>query len=98
MGIHSGEFKKLGRAELMEDCIEMCCKESNSDAVFMLGNLCYSVKCFNADLCQTRPAILTSIDNLNINPAVAFLNNAHEQHDGEIILICKDGTIVIRKK
>lgn len=82
MGMHSGVFKKLERAEGMEDCIEMCCQETGSNAAFMLGKLCYSVKCYNSDLCQTRPAFISSIDNLNINPAVAFLNMDTKEHAG----------------
>ena len=82
MGMHSGQFTKLGRTEEMDDCIEMGCKKFNTDAVFMLGKLCYAVKCYNADLCQTRPAFVTSIDNLNINPAVAFLSKETNEHNG----------------
>ena len=75
MGMHSGVFKKLARVENMEDCVEICCKKKDIDAAFMLGNFCYSVKCYNSDLCKVRPAFVSSINNLNVNPAVAFIHN-----------------------
>lgn len=79
MGIHSGKFKSLGRVDNMEDCIEMCCKEKDVDAAFLLGKLCYSVKCYNSDLCQIRPAFISSIDMLNVNPAVSFIHNNNDR-------------------
>jgi hypothetical protein len=84
MGIHSGKFKKLGRVDNMEDCIEICCKENDLDAAFMLGKLCYSVKCYNSDLCQIRPAFVSSLDMLNVNPAVAFIHNNND-HKGNFM-------------
>ena len=83
MGMHSGIFTKLGRAETMEDCIEMGCQEKESDAAFMLGKLCYAVKCYNSGLCQTRPAFISNIKKLNINPAIAFLNTVTNEHTGK---------------
>ena len=80
MGMHSGKYKKLGDVDNMEDCIEMCCKENYNDAAFMLGKVCYSVKCYNSDLCQIRPAFVSNMKKQNVNPAVAFIykNNDHK--------------------
>ncbi|XP_028405506.1 uncharacterized protein LOC114528113 isoform X2 [Dendronephthya gigantea] len=83
MGMHSGKFKNLGQVDNMEDCIEMCCKEKDIDAAFMLGKLCYSVKCYNSDLCQTRPAFISSIDMLNAYPAVSFIHNNDNNDDSK---------------
>ena len=81
MGMHSGKFNKLGWVDNMEDCVEMCCRENDIDAAFMLEKLCYSVKCYNSDLCQIRPAYISSINMLNVNPAVTFIHNNND-HKG----------------
>ena len=73
MGLHSGVFQKIGRVDSMDDCIEMSCKQPNSDVAFMLGSMCYAVHCYSADLCKTVPIFGSSISRLNLNPAVSFL-------------------------
>ena len=96
MGMHSGKFNKLGWVDNMEDCVEMCCRENDIDAAFMLGKLCYSVKCYNSNLCQIRPAYISSINMLNVNPAVTFIHNNNNRKDytrSEIERRC-EGTII----
>ena len=78
MGMHSGKFKAMGRVDNMEDCIEQCCKETDVDVAFMLGKLCYSVECYNSDLCQIRPAFVTNVNMIKDSPAVAFIHNDNE--------------------
>lgn len=73
MGLHSGVFQKIGRVDAMDDCIEMSCKQPNSDVAFMLGSMCYAVHCYSADLCKTVPIFGSSISRLNLNPAISFL-------------------------
>ncbi len=78
------KIQEAGQVDNMEDCVEMCCRENDIDAAFMLGKLCYSVKCYNSDLCQIRPAFVSSINMLNVNPAVAFIYNNND-HKGRCI-------------
>ena len=73
MGMHSGLFTKLGRVEKMDDCIERCCKSSNADVAFMLGSVCFAVKCYSTELCKIAPAMISNIGNLNMNPTLSFL-------------------------
>ena len=73
MGLHSGEFEKIGRVDSMDDCIELCCKADRSDVAFMLGRICYSVKCYSKELCKTVPVLSSNINDFNLNPAVAYL-------------------------
>eukprot|EP00794_Sanderia_malayensis_P011221 gene11221-12400_t len=73
MGMHSGLFTKLGRVNKMDDCIERCCKSSNADVAFMLGPVCFAVKCYSAELCKTSPAMVSNIGDLNMNPTLSFL-------------------------
>ena len=72
MGLHSGEFQKIGKVESMDDCIEMSCRQPNSDVAFMLGSICFAVHCYS-DLCKTVPIFGSSISRLNLNPAISFL-------------------------
>ena len=76
MGLHSGVFQKIGRVDAMDDCIEMSCKQPNSDVAFMLGSMCYAVRCYSADLCKTVPIFGSSISRLNLNPAISFLKKS----------------------
>ena len=78
MGMHSGLFTKLGRVKRMDDCIERCCKSSNTDVAFMLGSMCFAVKCYSADLCKTVPVMISNIGNLNMNPAISFLKKKEQ--------------------
>ena len=73
MGMHSGLFTKLGRVNKMDDCIERCCKSSNADVAFMLGSVCFAVKCYSPELCKIAPAMISNIGNLNMNPTLSFL-------------------------
>ena len=73
MGLHSGVFQKIGKVDSMDDCIEMSCKQSNSDVAFMLGSMCFAVHCYSDDLCKTVPIFGSSISRLNLNPAISFL-------------------------
>ena len=57
----------------MDDCIERCCKSSNADVAFMLGSVCFAVKCYSAELCKTGPAMISNIGDLNMNPTLSFL-------------------------
>ena len=76
MGLHSGVFQKIGRVDAMDECIEMSCKQPNSDVAFMLGSMCYAVHCYSADLCKTVPIFGSSISRLNLNPAISFLKKS----------------------
>ena len=73
MGMHSGLFTKLGHVNKMDDCIERCCRSSNADVAFMLGSVCFAVKCYSPELCKVAPAMISNIGNLNMNPTLSFL-------------------------
>ena len=73
MGLHSGVFQKIGKVDSMDDCIEMSCKQPNTDVAFMLGSICFAVHCYSADLCKTVPIFGSSISRLNLNPAISFI-------------------------
>ena len=59
-GINSGEFRDHGQAESMAECMGYCCSEPDCDLSFMIDKDCYSIRCYKANLCQTRDAKPTS--------------------------------------
>ena len=88
MGLHSGEFEKIGRVDSMDDCIELCCKADKSDVAFMLGRMCYSVKCYSKELCKTVPVLGSNINDFNLNPAVAYLGTKFKDPTSLGKLVC----------
>lgn len=57
----------------MDDCIEMSCRQPHSDVAFMLGTMCYSVRCYSKELCTTVPVFGANLAGFNLKPAISFL-------------------------
>lgn len=74
LGMHSGQFTKIGHVKSMDDCIESCCRSSNADVAYMLGQFCFAVRCKTKEMCKPSPAMYSDIKSLNLNPAISFLN------------------------
>lgn len=69
-GLKAGDFTDVGKVGKLEDCYQICCKSEKCNLAFMLGQNCFSVKCYNDDLCKTIPA-QPSI----FNPQIAYIAN-----------------------
>ncbi len=67
-GLKAGDFTDVGKVGKLSDCYDICCRSEKCDLAFMLGQNCFSVKCYNQDLCQTIPA-QPSI----FNPQIAYV-------------------------
>ena len=69
-GLKAGDFTDVGKVGRLVDCYDICCKNEKCNLAFMLGQNCFSVKCYNDDLCKTIPA-QPSI----FNPQIAYIVN-----------------------
>jgi len=72
-GLKAGDFTDTGKVGSIKECYETCCQQSTCNLAFMLGQNCFSVKCYNKDLCSTIPA-QPSI----FNPQIAYVWNRNE--------------------
>lgn len=77
-GLKAGDFTDTGKVGSIKECYETCCQQSTCNLAFMLGQNCFSVKCYNKDLCSTIPA-QPSI----FNPQIAYVWNRNEMKNGE---------------
>ncbi|CAH3199269.1 unnamed protein product, partial [Porites evermanni] len=60
--LRAGKFSRLGMAEDMETCIQMCCDKDDCEMAFMPGKHCYGVDCFSQEHCEittVKPSNLT---------------------------------------
>ena len=67
-GLKAGDFTDTGKAGNIKECYDICCKQPSCNLAFMLGQNCFSVKCYNKDLCSTikaQPSIF--------NPQIAYV-------------------------
>lgn len=74
--LRAGKFSRLGMAEDMETCIQMCCERDDCEMAFMPGKHCYSVDCFSQEHCEittVKPSNLTvqiaKVRPIVVNPA-----------------------------
>lgn len=67
-GLKAGDFTDTGKVGSIKECYATCCQQASCNLAFMLGQNCFSVKCFNKDLCSTIPA-QPSI----FNPQIAYV-------------------------
>ncbi|XP_074607782.1 uncharacterized protein LOC141860552 isoform X2 [Acropora palmata] len=67
-GLKAGDFTDTGKVGSIKECYATCCQQSSCNLAFMLGQNCFSVKCYNKDLCSTIPA-QPSI----FNPQIAYV-------------------------
>ncbi|CAH3181775.1 unnamed protein product [Porites evermanni] len=74
--LRAGKFSRLGMAEDMETCIQMCCDKDDCEMAFMPGKHCYGVDCFSQEHCEittVKPSNLTvqitKVRPIVVNPA-----------------------------
>ena len=79
-GLKAGDFTDTGKVGSIKECYETCCQHPTCNLAFMLGQNCFSVKCYNKDLCSTIPA-QPSI----FNPQIAYVWNRNEMKNGKLI-------------
>ncbi|XP_022801241.1 uncharacterized protein LOC111338939 [Stylophora pistillata] len=72
-GLKAGDFTDTGKVGSIKECYETCCQHSTCNLAFMLGQNCFSVKCYSKDLCSTIPA-QPSI----FNPQIAYVWSRNE--------------------
>ena len=77
-GLKAGDFTDTGKVGSIKECYATCCQQSSCNLAFMLGQNCFSVKCYNKDLCSTIPA-QPSI----FNPQIAYVWERKELKSGE---------------
>ena len=77
-GLKAGDFTDTGKVGSIKEYYETCCQQSTCNLAFMLGQNCFSVKCYNKDLCSTIPA-QPSI----FNPQIAYVWSRNEMKNGE---------------
>lgn len=68
-GMKAGVFNDHGEVEDMETCSEYCCRDKECHLAYMVDKSCYSVKCFNSELCKTFTA-----PNFFLNPVISFVS------------------------
>ena len=64
----AGVFTSNGLITSMEDCAKICCSSKSCDLAYMVGNSCYSVRCYSKELCQVEMAT-----PLALNPTIAYV-------------------------
>ena len=77
-GLKAGDFTDTGKVGSIKECYATCCQQASCNLAFMLGQNCFSVKCYNKDLCSTIPA-QPSI----FNPQIAYVWSRKETKSGK---------------
>ena len=70
-GMKAGLFRDHGEVGNMETCTEYCCRDKECHVAYMVDKSCYSVKCFNSQLCTTFKA-----PNFFLNPLISFVSRS----------------------
>ena len=68
-GLKAGVFRDRGEVENIETCTQYCCKDRECHLAYMVDKSCYSVKCFNSELCETFKA-----PQFFLNPVISFVS------------------------
>ena len=68
-GMKAGVFRDRGEVENIETCSEYCCRDKECHLAYMVDKSCYSVKCFNSELCETFNA-----PHFFLNPVMSFVS------------------------
>lgn len=55
-GITAGKFRDRGKIKHVKECVNICCLDKSCDLAFLLRNNCFSVSCFNEQLCEVIKA------------------------------------------
>ena len=80
-GPKSGNFTKHSHLTTMDECKKKCCHLETCDVIYIIANVCYTVKCFTDDGCQwitqkrdvvTKLAYVTSTSNMQVNSGEIF--------------------------
>ena len=75
-GPKSGNFTKHSHLTTIDECKKKCCHLETCDVIYIIANVCYTVKCFTDDGCQwitqkrdvvTKLAYVTSNSNIQEN-------------------------------
>lgn len=64
--LRAGKFSRLGMADSMETCIQMCCDKDDCEMAFMPGDHCYGVDCFSQEHCE-----ITTVKPRNLSVKIA---------------------------
>jgi len=85
--LRAGKFSRLGMADSMETCIQMCCDKDDCEMAFMPGDHCYGVDCFSQEHCE-----ITTVKPSNLSVKIAavrpiVVNPAKDQIAGNIYAI-----------
>ena len=91
--LRAGKFSRLGLADDMETCIQMCCDKDDCEMAFMPGKHCYGVDCFSQEHCEittVKPSNLT-VQIAAVRPIV--VNPAKDQIAGKAGFILKNETV-----
>ena len=82
--LRAGKFSRLGMADDMETCIQMCCDKDDCEMAFMPGTHCYGVDCFSQEHCEittVKPSNLTmqiaAVRPIVVNPAKDQIAGKH---------------------
>lgn len=85
--LDAGQFTKRGLVTNMAECTRFCCDDRSCDLAYLLGKICYTVKCNDADLCRVVASSPTSL-----NPIISYVTRYDE--NGE--MLSKLSVIMIR--
>ena len=69
----SGIFTSHGRVKSVDECIQYCCNSLHCDLSFLITDTCYTVYCFDKELCDTVPAYHANI----LRPRIIYLRSRH---------------------
>ena len=69
-GMLAGKLKTQHGVEKLPLCVERCCREQRCHVALMLGKICYSMECADAQSCKPKaaPEVIK-----HQNPVVAFV-------------------------
>ncbi len=81
-GMKAGVFRDHGEVADIGTCTEYCCRDKDCHLAYMVDRSCYSVKCYNTELCTTFKA-----PNFFLNPVIAFVNRNRNSSGKFFILL-----------
>ena len=68
-GMKAGIFRDHGEVENIETCSEYCCRDKECHLAYMVDKSCFSVKCYNSELCKTF-----EVPHFFLNPVISFVS------------------------
>ena len=79
-GMKAGVFTDHGEVNDLETCTEYCCKDRECHLAYMVDKSCYSVKCYNSELCTTFQA-----PHFFLNPVMAFVSRTRNSSGNDVV-------------